>query len=112
MRPIKFRYFDEVKKQMTYSDDLQSLEGFFCHYESGSNILMQFTGLHDRKGIPIFENDILWMKGGGYMRVVRWSEEDASFSFNKTGLTFCKSNEKWMEIIGNLMQNPELLDNK
>lgn len=75
-------------------------------------ILMQYTGLKDKNGKEIYEGDIC--KNGDYesdahaynyrIEEVVYNEKEASFSgwnFNEDGMT--------CEVIGNIYENPELL---
>lgn len=70
------------------------------------NSIGQFTGLTDKNGNKIFEGDILkwdcreW--GGEFNEVVRWDYEQ---------LNMRKRDWKdWCEVIGNIYDNPELLN--
>lgn len=79
--------------------------------EEGRYILMQYTGLKDRDGKEIYEGDIL--KGEGE---VVWFELSASFRVNPSrennDICFTNSfaNIDDCEIIGNVYENPELLE--
>jgi len=93
--------------------------------------LMQYTGLKDKNGKEIYEGCILRLiRGGGVhaydmsdpdadARVVQWDEETAGFTLymvdmrkQGSGLIFCKGNANrgCFEIIGNIYENPELLE--
>lgn len=67
-------------------------------------ILMQYTGLKDKNGTEIYEGDIVKAtKENIPLIVVFW--DDFTASFNGT-----KDNYLHSEIIGNIYENPELLE--
>ena len=81
-------------------------------------ILMQSTGLVDKNGKEIFEGDILDYKGR--KALVRWHGSYASFIYRFVDEPH-KRNAEWKplylaymkcEIIGNVYENPELLEDK
>lgn len=69
-REIKFRVYDEDLKKMRY---LNSSHDFICFDEKGNGYyhnmqtglgewfsdLMQYTGLKDKNGVEVYENDII-----------------------------------------------------
>ena len=80
--------------------------------------LMQSTGLKDKNGKEIFEGDILDYKGR--KALVRWHGSYASFIYRFVDEPH-KRNTEWKplylaymkcEIIGNIYENPELLEDK
>lgn len=80
--------------------------------------LMQSTGLFDRNGKEIFEGDILDYKGR--KALVRWHGSYASFIYRFVD-ELQNRNTEWKplylaymkcEIIGNIYENPELLEDK
>ena len=81
-------------------------------------ILMQSTGLKDKNSKEIFEGDILDYKGR--KALVRWHGSYASFIYRFVD-ELQKRNTEWKplylaymkcEIIGNIYENPELLEDK
>ena len=81
-------------------------------------VLMQSTGLKDKNGKEIFEGDILDYKGR--KALVRWHGSYASFIYRFVD-ELQKRNTEWKllylaymkcEIIGNVYENPELLEDK
>jgi len=76
--------------------------------------LMQFTGLRDKNGNEIYEGDILKTATFKPM-AVHWISKFASFCINSNGWSFshyfgegCDPED--CEIIGNIWENPELLE--
>lgn len=134
MREIKFRAFDKEKKRMIASVGFgDSDAGRYWKQEeymigggesSRDWIPMQFTGLLDKNGKQICEGDIVMWKDGEYkhpsnprIAEVRFDPELCFFAFNVDGghkfgySNFAYSDtEKHLEIIGNIHQNPELLN--
>lgn len=135
MREIKFRAWDKKYKEMlldisiypeydwlVMSDNDALAERDNRSYKKGKQyILMQFTGLKDKNGKEIYEGDILRAKssvvfsGGekkvGYKQVVvEWVGthyrpflQTSEYPNDFTGIG------QW-EVIGNIYENPELLE--
>ena len=118
-REIKFRAWDKERKIMDYTDkDLRcdfsdgdvyvvNSQGDFEDYE-----LMQFTGLHDKNGKEIFEGDLLKSSWPNPSRVMF-----VDYGFKKCFWDY--ANDRWIpeplgeneeEIMGNIYDNPELLE--
>lgn len=78
-----------------------------------SDTLCQYTGLTDKNGNKIWENDIVRNEEGD-IGVVQWFEEHAAFMiWNKTKNCVCYLAENdflKIEIVGNEFDNPELLE--
>lgn len=122
-REYKFRAWDVEQKTMVYSDRDENLfcfdEGWWCMYgvlyvgdkesaaKQQSDILMQYTGLKDKKGKEGYESDI-WDKGDCKGVIVF---KDGSFCMKwedgHTDLLSLFIDE--IEFVGNIHENPELL---
>ena len=132
-REIKFRVYDKDLKRMRY---LNSSHDFICFDEKGNGYyhnmqtglgewfsdLMQYTGLKDKNGVEVYENDIIDIHQtvNGYnqfviqydnykfsaryynqktKQILGWYQYDLDklFEINET--------EKEMELIGNVYEN-------
>ena len=75
----------------------------------------QHTGLTDKNGKKIFEGDIVRYMNKETMVVV-WNKDSASFAIAYSALNFnylatISSANIYLEVIGNIHDNPELLEN-
>ncbi len=138
MRPIKFRAWDKVGKEMVYDDsgfDVYEItldgrinfsqncpDGEFGtgFIENGKQIeLMQFTGLHDKNGKEIYEGDIVKFEKwdtytrpeyeGIFQEKVFWDEETCGFSLSGRWIMLNPKSSKKLEVIGDIYESPELL---
>lgn len=123
MREIKFRAWDKDRKSMQTSRMYAVHFNGFLDMSKGRNswrqddfILMQYTGLKDKKGREIYEGDIL-EAGEGDPLVVRFDELAAGFSLAKKGWMFDHFfkeavDSKDCEVIGNIYENKNLLEDR
>jgi len=76
-------------------------------------VLQQFTSLKDKNGVDIYEGDIV-KTNYGKMGVVKFHKERASFIINDNEHFNCQLFQEmpYLEIIGNIYENPELLNTK
>lgn len=118
MRNIKFRAWSKFDNgHMHYWQD-----GFnYRWFERDSHKyveLMQYTGLKDKNGVEIYEGDIVkvdddWEKYGwfaGSLGEIIYTDT-AKFAIKTSAGqgTFERDSDKYLEIIGNIYENPELL---
>ena len=119
-RIIKFRAWDGEK--MVYELFTKvPVKGSEIHIEVNAylmkwEILMQYTGLHDKNGTEIFEGDVVKCKHGKF-GVIKYDNSNQGggrfYPFTDNGL-FCEifdDKERWyyLEVIGNIYSNPELI---
>ena len=83
-------------------------------FRCDGNTLCQYTGLTDKNGRKIWENDIIELPGEDGYFVCEWQEDTARFVLNGEGLTVDFDNY-WsyeVEVIGNIFDNADLLEVK
>lgn len=84
----------------------------FAKWPVYSDTVGQFTGKTDRNGKKIFEGDIV--KNGDYTMVVVWYDFHAAFmmAFRVDGDYYeaISNSNIYLEVIGNIHDNPELLE--
>ena len=84
-------------------------------------ILMQSTGLKDKNGVEIFEGDIVAVANHPFQRKEDSSagmeiEGDYAVGWNQHDLTWCAGDlllarlKPYVRVIGNIYENPELLE--
>lgn len=113
MREIKFRAWDKHKRTMfVFPMDDYNTGDFF---ENDSFEVMQYTGLKDRNGKDIYENDVVKYRVSliplvEEKRVVVWYHSGFGFKNveGEDGAILYLPTEK-IEVIGNVHKNPELL---
>lgn len=71
----------------------------------------EFTGLTDKNGVKIFEGDICWFYGGDYYSGI-WEQNAivAITDMTDDEQTHYLKNAEYYEVIGNIYDNPELLE--
>lgn len=118
----KFRAWDKETKTMNgmaeiYRNRNQEIE---LRSRDENIILMQSTGLHDKNGKEIFEGDIVRMRNPrdrrqiGMFQVVRVANSPMLGLLDKKLTTeifnLYEHMRNYYEIIGNVYENPELLE--
>ena len=121
MREIKFRAWHKEEKIMgeVLGIDILHKEIFFSnedadcygHTDFKDIELMQYTGLKDKNGKEIYEGDIVIHYSK--MHKIIFNAEEARFVLRddefELETPFTNNNNKRMEIVGNIYENPELL---
>jgi uncharacterized phage protein (TIGR01671 family) len=123
-RQIKFRAWDEKQNYMAYqgTPDLETLQSFIFHF--GEDELLLRTPFKDKNGKEIYDGDIIgdWTEVDGKMEqskmqvyfdevLGQWmldcsSKQDKSISYS----LFKELEDFEYEVIGNIFENPELVN--
>ena len=119
MREIKFRAWDKINKEMINVESINFQERRVYRdvvsYRDFNDVeLMQYTGLKDEYDDEIYEGDIVTLHNSRYK--VIFDNEGARFvlkdCFFEIGIPFKNNNNKEMEVIGNIYENPELMEDE
>ena len=116
MREIKFRQW--LKGQWHYFEFNDGMCSGVVNASISEYPIMQYTGLKDRSGVEIYANDIFHIGSDDEKyQYIKWDNNDSLFRFYS-----CEDNEPlneiWVynlftfEIIGNIHENPELLEER
>ena len=91
----------------------------FLQFEIDPDTICQFTGLTDKNGKRIWENDICIIEDGTLDEedgcfICKWDDCTARYILDGSGLTvdFDNVDERDIEVIGNVFDNAELLEVK
>ena len=106
-REIKFRQWDSERLRFGYFDN--GKQGPLFDWDCDDPI-MQYTGLKDKNGTAIYEGDVVRDSFEG-ISVVTWCSNSASFycKYPDDGLGMDEFGGL-LEVIGNIYENPELID--
>lgn len=108
MREIKFRAWDTEKNLMFKNVSSIQRDGIE---------VMQFTGIKDKNDVEIYEGDIVNGSFTGSLPKRNQSitgtvcfDQGVFFLNNNTGIQALRLFDQGIEVIGNIYENPELLE--
>ena len=126
-----FRIDEEVISKISFHQTRATLNGWRTATYTNEVIpetVGQFTGLTDKNGTKIFEGDIVKFGINQRLMYVHWNEETLTWELTDIGVPACEVNhlsntfdlgeiqvesaygEMFSEVIGNIHDNPELLE--
>ena len=120
MRELKFRAWDKAKKKMIFTDNpfhaqiiASKIAGVStCGYDIE---IMQYTGLKDKNGHEAYEGDIFVDLTDGYCWSIAYMDGYyCAISGDETLMLheFLENGKLDAEIIGNIYENPRLLEGR
>jgi len=119
MRELKFRVWDKYagEKGIMYLNHTFQSIGETKLYNREHLVWMQYTGLKDKNGKEIYEGDVvnhtsIWGEKIGGSEVIF---DDGAYClrfFHYTTILPClfEANDKFIEVIGNIYENPDLFE--
>lgn len=115
---VKKKDFYICEKPYECMDEYSSLNGqsygFGCFKFVDPPTICQCTGLKDKNGKPIWENDIVVYRDFTEEKyVIAWKQDEACFEYQQYGcsiMNFEQLSGCEVEVIGNIFDNPELLE--
>lgn len=130
MRDIKFRAWSKSDNKYYYrvlvgntdnTDDQYVCSSVYdgdkwAHFDEYCGVIEQYTGLKDKNGTEIYEGDVVKVEGDGEIYRVKWIRSGFGLEprYNSPRYPVLGNVElrRKIEVIGNIHENPELLEEK
>ena len=115
-RDFRFRAWDKKEEKMIYDIEIEcdGLGLYFIDYLYDKTYeVMQYIGLKDKNGEMVFDGDIVLIGDNKAPFKIIYCEDQACFNFvslDKLSLCLLNFDNNTMEVIGNIYENPELLN--
>lgn len=117
MREINFRAWNKKEKFLDTAWSIDFEHGEVCHRAHNMSdlddcILMQYTGLKDVNGVEIFEGDVVQGFNRLWERLVveKVRYLNGCFMFGNYNAHEFLNKHQYIEVIGNIYENKELLE--
>lgn len=117
-RKVRYRAWDKKNKEMILDYKIKFIEGIYNYslndeFADEEYVFMQYTGLDDKNGKEIYEGDIVANKHNLQFVVEYVSGKFKFVEDTKSAIIFMANlndeNNKQVEVIGNIYENPDLL---
>lgn len=123
MRELKFRAWDTDREEMEFEVEARTDNEFggLPHLDTMNKgdlyHVMQFTGLLDKNGVEIYEDDVVRVESEGFgeekfgemVGKVTWRIDRWQVIGEQSINPLYRLNEFKLTVIGNIYENPELL---
>lgn len=115
---LTFRFFNTKANKYMPAQYVDETTVFLLARLGGDKyIIEQCTGLKDKNGNLIYEGDIVELTDDDSFEkpiktIVRWAEENACFGLFGSHNLYSSYDSDNFEVIGNIHENPELLEDK
>lgn len=108
----KLGYGNNTKHFIIQNVSLQEDISYFEDIEIDIDTICQYTGLTDKNGEKIWENDIVVLDGACGRFVCKWADYIAQFIFenNFSSSDFVCHRGAEIEVVGNIFDNADLLE--
>jgi uncharacterized phage protein (TIGR01671 family) len=125
MRDIKFRVWDKQRQRFS-KNNMMGMDGAICCSHPEHYVIMQYTGLLDKNGVEVYEEDILKVASNGYSNYISAYGHNCRVEYHEdrcgyiatTGNGYDTRNafnlncDAEIKVIGNIYENPELIKDK